>query len=362
MVQVLPKVKSFGERLGGSLGEGLREGIQAGEQKRTLREQTTQKAAFLKKVAPDMDFEGASPEQMDIAFKEIMKGKQKQSFFDRLEGIVGEDNEEPSEDLAEEPPTKPKGKKKLSRAARLAIAQEYPGAARFLQHEEDIDQREKQRVAAETAPMKSDIVQKANNARKGIQNKKNMIDIIKRGNIDDPTWAAVAEIIPANLGKRLLSPDTVTYKAAMVDEFADLRNIFQGQTRVKEIEILENKMADLYLTDEQKMGVLSARIDALKADVVREEAAAEIDSEYPGLGLFEFNKKVANRTNEKMDAVAKDVIDQVKYVIDRAENRKNMPLDADNPEDAQIIDQLLEEAGGSEDRAIELAKKKGYKF
>lgn len=217
-------------------------------------------------------------------------------------------------------------------------------------------------IRAETAKIKEEIVNRANSARKGIKNKQNLLNLIKTGNINDPTWATLASEFPLNLGKRLLSNETVQYKAGLVDEFTDLRNIFQGQTRIKEIDILEDKMADIYLTDEQKEAVLKSRIDSLQADVIREEAALEVERQFPNIGILEFNKKVDELSHEKMKNLFDKILDEHKFVIEQAEKRKNIPLDKYNPEDKQIMDQIMIEAGEDPKKAFELAKKKGYKF
>ncbi len=238
--------------------------------------------------------------------------------------------------------------------------------ARVLQHSKDVALREKtaqrNQKAQETQKQKEEIVQRANSARKGIQNKKQLLNLIKTKKIDDPTYAMVAENLPFNLGERLLSPETVTYKAAMVDEFGDLRNIFQGQTRVKEIEIMEKKLANLYLTDDQKEAILKSRIDALQADVVKEEAASEVDEKYPNLGLFQFNKKVNELTQKKLEKVFGQILDEQQFVLNQAEKRKDIPLNPDNPQDLEIMRQIKIEAGGNKDKAKALAKSKGYKW
>lgn len=217
-------------------------------------------------------------------------------------------------------------------------------------------------VRAETTKLKQEIVDKANSARKGIQNKQQLLNLIKTGNIDDPSWAVLASEFPLNLGKRLLSKETVQYKAGLVDEFTDLRNIFQGQTRIKEIDILEDKLADIYLTDEQKEAILKSRIDSLQADVIREEAALEVERQFPNVGILEFNKKVDELAHDKLKNLLDKVLDEQKFIINQAEKRKNIPLDKSNPEDKQIMNQIMIEAGGDPTKAFQLAKKKGYKF
>jgi hypothetical protein len=225
-----------------------------------------------------------------------------------------------------------------------------------LEREEDFEKE----IRKENLPVRQEFSDKGQAARKGIQNKEKGLELIERGNIDDPTFATIADSLPLKLGQRLLSPDTVEYKAGLVEEFSDLRNIFQGQTRVKEIELLENKIADLYLTDDQKKAILRSRIDALKGDVIREEVAEEIEAEGKPLGVLQFRKEVERRSKPKIEALFNNILDEQKSIINNAETRKKVPLIAGDPEDDKIAQQILKEAGGNPKKARELAKKKGY--
>ena len=217
-------------------------------------------------------------------------------------------------------------------------------------------------IRGETVPLRKEFSDKGEAARQGIQNKQRLLDLIKTGKIDDPTWAALAQHVPLNLGKRLLSNETVEYKAGLVDEFKDLRNIFQGQTRIKEIELLEDKIADIYLTDDQKEAVLNSRMEALKADIIREEAAAEVEENHPNLGVLQFRKKVEELAKPKLEKLFNKILDDQKAVINSAEKRKSLPLDPNDPDDLKIMQEILKEVGGDKNKAWKLAKEKGYKF
>lgn len=217
-------------------------------------------------------------------------------------------------------------------------------------------------IRKEVAPVKAEIAKKAQAARKGIENKRQLMSIIDRGNLNDPSFAVVAENLPFDLGKRMLSNDTVEYKAGLVEEFTDLRNIFQGQTRIKEIDLLENKLADTYLTDEQKKAVLKSRIRALESDIVREEAAEEVEREKPGLGILQFQREVEKRAKPKLEKIFDSILDEQKFIIEQAEKRKARPLDSKNPEDQEILRQLYREAGNNKEEALKLAQKYGYTF
>lgn len=212
----------------------------------------------------------------------------------------------------------------------------------------------------ETLPLKQEIINRANASRESIRNKNHLIGLIDSGKLDDPTFAIFAENLPLGIGKRMLSPETVEYKGGLVDEFADLKNIFKGATRVKEVEIYENKLADLYLNDTQKKAILKSRINTAKVDLIREEAAAKVEENHPNISALQFSKKVDELAQPKINELFNSIWDEQKHVLDQAENRKNIPLDFDDPDDKQILEQILKEAGGNRVKAREIAKKKGY--
>jgi hypothetical protein len=214
----------------------------------------------------------------------------------------------------------------------------------------------------ETLPLRQMYANKALIAQESIRNKEHAIELIQKGNIDDPTMATLAEALPFNLGKRLLSDDTVEYKAGLVDDFRDLSSIFKGATRVKEVEIYENKIADLYLTDSQKQAVLKARINSLRADLIRGEVAAQVERDGNFEGAIAFQDEVEKRSGPSLDALKKQIWDETKSIIDLADNRKNVALDWNDSDDKQIIMQIMKEAGNNKDKARQIAKQKGYKF
>jgi len=217
-------------------------------------------------------------------------------------------------------------------------------------------------IRKEVFPIKKEISDKAQSARLGIENKEKLLNLIDTGNLADPTFATIAKNLPFDLGKRLLSPETIEYRSGLIEEFGDLRRLFAGQTRVKEIELLEEKIADIYLTDQQKKSVLKSRMDALKADIIREDAAQEVDEKYPDIGIFQFRKKVEEIAKPKLNALFNKILDDQKSIIKSAENKKRIPLDPTDPQDLEIADQILKEAGGDRQKARKLAKEKGYIF
>ena len=227
---------------------------------------------------------------------------------------------------------------------------------------EDVALKQTEQLRQETLPIRKELAEKANVARQSIKNKQHAKEVIERGDINDPTFAIFAEALPFNLGKRLLSNDTVEYKAGLVDDFRDISSIFKGATRVKEVEIFEDKIADIYLTDDQKLAILNSRINASKSDIIKAEVAAELEKEGKFYGALQFEEEVNKRAQPQMDALFNKILDEHASVIKDAENRKAIPLDVNDPEDKKIMAQLKKEAGGDSKRAIELGHKKGYKF
>jgi hypothetical protein len=212
---------------------------------------------------------------------------------------------------------------------------------------------------AEVLPLKKEYADKSKIAKDSIRNKEELMKLIETGNLDDPTFAAIAEILPFNLGKRLLSNETVVYKGGLIEEFGDLKNIFKGATRVKEVEIYENKLADIYLTDAQKKAILKSRINSERVNIINAESAAQLEGR-DDLGYLAFQEEVDKIAKPKIDALFNQIIDEHGSVIRDAENRKKLSLDPSLPDDMEILRQLMQEAGGDKTKAREIAKKKGY--
>lgn len=233
----------------------------------------------------------------------------------------------------------------------------------------ELDAREKKQKTSEgmqaelrkeTLPARTEIAERGDSARRGIENKQTALKLIRTGNIDDPTFATLMENLPFKLGQRMLSPETVEYKAALVDNYGDLKTLFPGAIRVKEIEVLENKIADLYLTDEQKTRILESRINAHKADIIRAEVAAEMEDQGEFFSIGKYRQELEKRAKPRLEALFNQILDEQSSIIKDAENRKHIPLNFDDPDDAQIIEQIFIEAGKNPEEAEKLAKKKGY--
>lgn len=401
MIQVLKAQPTFAGEFARNLTSGLTEGIERGyEDYKKAKSLAAADKTIKEKLG--IDLSGITdPAERKAILTESMKNlgkqqqlKEKKDFLNELFGIQEEpEQEQPKGIFApeyEKPKKSPKKKdkfdvKNIPDEKIIAASAIDPNIARALSHTKDFQSREAtakekfeyekeqdkakadakllEEARKETLPRRQEIAQKAIAARKGIENKNKLIDYINTGKINDPTFATVmSEILPNRLGMRFLSPETVQYKSALINEYGDLRNIFQGQTRVKEIDLLEEKVADLYLTDEQKKAILKSTIDTLQADLVEEEAAAEVERDFPYLRAIEFDKKVSEIANQKKEAIFNKILDEQKAIIQQAENKKKIPLNPKNPEDLEIMKQIKVEAGGDKEKAKQLAKKKGYSW
>lgn len=400
MVQVLPgrtRGPSFGDQILHGAASGAVDYLEQSNEKKRLSALESRENEALKKMG--LDAAGLSADQKKVALSEMLKGQnkrallgEKQDFLSNLFNGNQPDQQNPMSNFSrnaqqsnsqmnrqiesEDQMGMEQPEFDFSQLPDESIAQASvvdPNLARAMQHAKDVALREKSSLRTskekkesalrqETLPLRSEIANKAKAASEGIQNKEQLLQLIKTGKIDDPTYATLASSLPLNLGKRLLSPETVQYKAGLVDEFKDLKNIFAGATRVKELEILEEKIADLYMTDEQKETILKSRINALRSDMIKAETAAEMESEGKFYGILQFQNELEKRAKPKLEALFNRTLDEQKAAFKDAENLKKIPLSMDDPEHSQIIEQIYQEAGKDPKKAEALAKKKGYSW
>jgi len=312
---------------------------------------------------------GIDPDQPEEAIKEQIKSKEaKRRLSDLSGGQPSQDGEIPL--TTNQDQNVDQGLISLT-DDQLVVASSDPSFGRAAIQELQRRQADKKANLAdirerrkEVAPFIKKISDDADLAREGIANKERLLEKVETGNINDPTFANAMTLIPGNFGERFLSTDTITYRSGLIDEFKDLRKVFQGQTRVKEIELLEKKIPDIYLTNEQKKGILKERIGILGLDILKEQAAEEIDEEFgdKGLSLLKYKKLVNERYAELAKSKADQFIDNVSKIISDAEKNNERPLSRSNPEDVQILQSILDEAGGDEKKALKLMKARGFSF
>src|SRR5436190_1496038 len=325
MTLVLPgnnKQPSFFESLMGGAGQAIPGAVEQYFSK--MANQKQEKAANqAAQRLTGMDMSGLDPETRQKAIVELLKqsgksaGRKEQQ--EMLSGIFNPKEQGQTASSRKQGTALMGGEEQLTPEAlsdediaRATVIN--PALGRELRASKDAATKEKREVTTakekkqeslrqETLPIKKEISDRAQSARVGIQNKENLMDIIERGDLSDPTVAAIAEALPFHLGKRMLSPDTVEYKAGLIDEYKDLRNIFQGQTRIKEIDLLQEKTADIYLTDEQKKSILNSRIEALKADLIREQVALEMEEEEKNYSLLQYRSELEKRAKPKLEGL-----------------------------------------------------------
>lgn len=387
MVEIIQRREDPSVRLGQQLGNVFKAGFEGYEKGKALRQDAEERKRFKDDYGIDLS---RNPELAKVQMAETLKGKRKEEEFQRFQDYVNSkrsptSNAEPTDSDDIQNPYEPEEPDPMEKYYLGSINPMYGQFAAKDEAEKradirtnkKLDQQERQFEATqkakkvdtlrkETTDLRKDYANKGKFAREGIQNKQNMLELIRSKKLDDPTVAAALSLIPGNFGMRFLSPETVQYKAALIDEYKDLRNIFQGQTRVKELDLLEEKVADIYLTDQQKESIIASRMNALKSDVIKSEVAAEIERELDEkgdfLGLAQFEEEVEKRSKTKLDALFDRILDEQKSVIQDAENRKKTPLDVSDPDDIAIIDQILKEAGGDYKKAEKIAKQKGYSW
>jgi len=178
------------------------------------------------------------------------------------------------------------------------------------------DQREKTKAQnkfisdakKETLPLRKDIADKAKYARQGIDNKKLASSLLKTGKVDTPETVYFASLLPGALGNKLLSKETQLYKSGLFDEFGVLKTMFPGQIRVKEIELLEDKLATLDKSHEAKQAILETGAKKLERDIILSKAAAKVERENPGLGVLEFEERMYEAAQPELDNLLNEII------------------------------------------------------
>ena len=96
--------------------------------------------------------------------------------------------------------------------------------------------------------------------------------------------------------------------------------------------------------------------------LTKENIWNEVEEKYPNITALQFNKKVEELAKPKINAIFNSIWGDQKSIIDAAEKYKKIPLDYDDPEARQILNQILKEAGGDRSKARQIATQKGYKI
>ncbi len=383
VVQFRKPQPTFGEILFGGLGSGIGEGLtkraEAGQELEIQEDERKRKAQAYKQVIESKEYQDLPMDQkiglMSILNPEVVKAQQKQQELSSRQPLGGLGGQPVPQQYAsdintvinENPNATPEQLEILFNNA--GIPQSYTKSiveSRRREGERKTTQESKveERREKEKQPFRQKIIEDANAARDATENKQQLLNLIDTKNLNDPSFAAVMTALPFKLGERFLSPETVEYRAGLIDEYKDLKTIFVGQTRTAELDILGKKVADIYLTDEQKKAILKSRMRALEAPLAREEAVIEVDREKPNLDAAQWNQEVRKVEKQKRQSILNRFLDEQNFIIGQSEKRRKsgVPLNPDDPEDTQIMKQILKESNGNLKEAEKRANKLGYKF
>ncbi len=176
----------------------------------------------------------------------------------------------------------------------------------------------------DTEKARQQLAQKADYAQRGIANKKFALNLVQGDEkLDDPLYVEFANRLPGGIRGKILSPKTQLYQAGLFDEFGVLKSMFPGQVRVKEIELLEDKLATLDKSDQAKKAILEHGIKKLEYDIILANAGAQVEKENPGAGSLEFNQLVQEKAKPQLDALYDELIKGYRDIF--AEHAKPQP-------------------------------------
>lgn len=318
MTILLPAVerkKTLGQKLSQGLGRGLDIASQFAQESQQNKLMQQENEA-VKKMG--FDLTGISdPKSRQEAFKQIAKYTAQKNMINELNLGGGENSPEmpPSDQINAQGETEignvkiptliPESKIRDMAFINPAVAdkmQKHNDNVRSEQrHREGLEQKEIASARKETTPIRKEYADKAKYAKEAIKNKEQQLNLIKKGNVDSPERVFFASLLPGALGNKLLSSDTQLYRAGLFEEFGVLKSMFPGQIRVKEIELLEDKLASLEKSDEAKQKILETGIAKLEIPKIKAKAAQRVEKEHPKATLLEFEELVDRYAQDDLE-------------------------------------------------------------
>lgn len=328
MVQILEanptKRPSFLDSLFGGMARGVEPAAEsyfqnkAAQSKTALQNETLKKAGF-------GDLIGLPEKVQQAVITEKLKGQRKQEELSQLNEALGFNQGKTrtksiGEQLVKGEPTEEESRFYTPEQKAL-IAQIKPAVERSLSHSEDVERREetakrqmeqKENLERrkETLPLRKEYADKAKFAKQAIENKKGSLALLKTGKVDDPFVVEMTKFLPGAIGNKLLSPETNIYRAGLFDEFGVLRSMFPGSTRVKEIELLEDKLATLDKSQEAKEELLETGIIKSERDIILAKAARQVEKENPNATYLELEEEVQNRAQPELEKLFNRLMDK----------------------------------------------------
>ncbi|HMK58317.1 MAG TPA: hypothetical protein VK462_04640 [Nitrososphaeraceae archaeon] len=209
-------------------------------------------------------------------------------------------------------------------------------------HQQSLQQKQIQASRKETMPLRKQYADQAKYAKDAQQNKKQQINLIKRGKIDTPERVFFASLLPGALGNKMLSSDTQLYRAGLFEEFGVLKAMFPGSIRVKEIELLEDKLATLEKSHEAKEKILDTGIKKLEIPKIKAKAAQRVEKEHPKATLLDFEELVDKYSKDDLDKAYNDISDSYNKIYFEYAPEKSSLIDKDGNVYKDIPKNLLE--------------------
>lgn len=328
MVQILEanptKRPSFLDSLFGGMARGVEPAAESYFQNKAAQSKTALQNEALKKAGFG-DLIGLPEKVQQAVITEKLKGQRKQEELSQLNEALGfTQGKTRSKSMADEL-VKGEPNEEESRfytpEQKALIAQIKPAVERSLSHSEDVERREetakrqmeqKENLERrkETLPLRKEYADKAKFAKQAIENKKGSLALLKTGKVDDPFVVEMTKFLPGAIGNKLLSPETNIYRAGLFDEFGVLRSMFPGSTRVKEIELLEDKLATLDKSQEAKEELLETGIIKSERDIILAKAARQVEKENPNATYLELEEEVQNRAQPELEKLFNRLMDK----------------------------------------------------
>ena len=304
-MQILPQVPTAAQRFAQAFGGGLEKGFERESENRQR-----------------INLEAGKQEQKMQLLKSILGA----------EFLGGNPQEKISAELqGEEQPSSALSRRNLTDEQILAASTINPQIASIAQQQKNFAQQQKnfnekqiRESKKETLPIRKEFADKAKYARQGIENKKNILALINKGNINDPLTVELSKYLPGAVGNKLLSTDTQLYKTGLFDEFGVLKTMFPGPIRVKEIELLEDKLATLDKSHEAKSQILETGALKLERDIILAKYARQVEKQNPNASVLEFEELVSEKAKPDLDKLFNEISKQYdKIYLDYAPNKSS---------------------------------------
>lgn len=172
----------------------------------------------------------------------------------------------------------------------------------------------------ETADRRKGIASSLQSANELDRTFKTMLERNKKGELGAPVRNRIADLLGM---PGLLTTDAQAYNALMFDMFKDLRNTFQGQTRVKEIELLEAKLPTLLNTKEGRKSIIDARLKMNEIRRIEAQEAARIQNEFGYVDIGTLEALLQERVSEKAGNDIDGIFDRLDAIANKG---KELPF------------------------------------